>query len=258
MEDGPEPNPKSATAPSGIRQPAIRAGDGQHLQRGELAARRRVQLHADRDQPVAVAELGKIGRDIANGADPHRVGDRLRADAEPAGLLVARHHADFRAVHARHWLPRRGSSGRRRIAPSSFATARFSATGSSPSTVTDSSRSPRSLTSQPCRSGIRWPDGRDSASSIMLLAAARDPPSAPAPPPRRPCGSTRRRPGRGRAADDEDGGDAGLGEELAGHGIGLGPRVGQRGARRQFQRHHDAAVILRRDEPGGQQRRRPQ
>ncbi len=99
---------------------------------------------------------------IASVLTPKRLASSLRGTTRISGRSTPAEAATSR------------KPGRRRIAPSRRATARFSATGSSPSTVIDSSRSPRSFTSQPCRSGM-VARCADSASSIAFWLRARSP-----------------------------------------------------------------------------------
>ncbi len=70
------------------RHRAARAGrDAQRLQEADIGARLLLELHADRDQPVAGVELREIGVDVAERRDADRLRKRLGRDAEIGGEL---------------------------------------------------------------------------------------------------------------------------------------------------------------------------
>ena len=78
--------------------------DAQVLQALHVGARVLLDLHADRDQPVAGVELGEVGVDVADGGDADRLGDLARARRR--GVAAASNFGTTRSS-GRSMAPRR-------------------------------------------------------------------------------------------------------------------------------------------------------
>ena len=162
----------SATPTSGTAAPAA----GRHLQRfqdARVAARRLVELHADRHLPVAGVELGEVGADVADGGDADRLGERLGGHAELGGHVGARAEAQLRPVQRRLSTPRCARSGTRCIStgdvgPRLCVTAALSG----PDDHERSSRSPLSFRIQVRMSGSCCEFGGDGLLKLPLGHAA--------------------------------------------------------------------------------------
>ena len=222
------PNPKSATDAQRHRQSIACPGTGSTSRAARLVAGRRVQLHADRNQPITVAEFGQVGRRCPRWcrSAPHprsprwrrRTGWLPRCAAPhgfPAGprLRIGGHVAEpgqtpHRPLQPRHRLVQR----HRVIAEHGDQTA-----------PARPARSPASR-ANPARPA-KWARER---LLDHLLAAASDPPWAPAPPPSRPCGSTRPRPSALHRRPRRRCVTPASVRNCLRHGIGLRPRLRQR------------------------------
>ena len=168
---GPAPSDTSAMFMSGTGP--FRPGTGQQLQALEIAARRVVQAHADRNLAVVEIELREARVDVAARRDARDEAQRLRRDAElrralrqrpdhDLGLLqrrAARDHARARASRgsrARRW-PRRGPGD----------------SGSSPASVTCSRLPPPPLPNWKPRAGNVAQDlGRLALEDLLRAARA--------------------------------------------------------------------------------------
>ena len=133
---------------------ALAVGTFSALDDAAVAAPALVELHADRDLPVADVELGEVGADVADGGDAHRLGDGVGGDAEVGGEVGARLDADLRPVERGRRDRRSGMVGMlphlaRRCAAATSATTAVS----SPVTSSERPRWPLSLSSQKRMSG---------------------------------------------------------------------------------------------------------
>ena len=172
MDDGPAPNATSATASSGTAKPSVPGTDNvsrspmlwrtAESSSTRIGIRRGPSRNLARFSGASPSVAIRTASAIASVVTPKRAASSLRGVTRISGRSTP-------ALAATLAKP-----GRCRIAPSSPATACASATGSSPSTVTDSSRSPRSFTYQPRRSGMSA-RRRDSTSSICFWLSARSP-----------------------------------------------------------------------------------